>query len=299
MGKIGFGTLALITGSLIGLAFIQPSLADTADTQVAAAESSAAESLPDNVTSATTQVQPSTTILDKFYVNYFGTYHGGTLSDMGGSHTVNQIGAPSAQAIYFDSEVTTAYMITPTIGVGPDIPFYLSPVKGQGATIQDVGIKTFDRQLISYNGFNMYANLIIQAPTSDYSRGRNEEVGIKSTPNFRYNFPASRFAVGAWTELKDYVGVTSGKQFKTYAAPYVNYTLTPTLSLNLEYEMEADKMYDTQGIDFTNYGTDLQPGFVWLITPKVLVNPYVMVFTGNHVNTDTAAVGAVISATLL
>jgi len=294
--KNAFRSLVLVG---LALASFNAVNAAFADTLVAAAESSAGSVIPDATTNATIQIPSSSSALDRFYLNYFGTYHGNTLSDVGASHTVTQTGAPSAQSVYFDSEVTAAYMITPTIGIGPDVPFYLVPVKGQGGILQDVGIKTFDRQLISYNGFNLYMNLIIQAPTSDYSRGRGETVGFKTTPAIRYVFPASRVSIGAWTELKEYAGVTSGKAFKTYAAPYVNYLLLPNFSLNLEYEMEADRMVGNPGLNLTNYGTDLLPGFIWNITPKVFVNPYLVLYTGNHVNSDSTAIGALISATVL
>jgi hypothetical protein len=124
---------------------------------------------------------------------------------------------------------------------------------------------------------------------------------IKTTPNVRYLIPQSNFKVGAWTEAKSYLGVTQGKAFKLYAAPYVGYSLSDSLALNVGYEMEADH-YPIPGIsslDFKSYQTDLQPGVVWNITPHIMVNPYVQLFTGNKVTLDNSALGAVISATLL
>jgi hypothetical protein len=142
-------------------------------------------------------------------------------------------------------------------------------------------------------------NFYLQAPTSTYSQSRNLKYGLKSTPSVRYDFRASRFAIGSWNEIKDYVGVTSGAAFKLYSLPYVSYQMTPSVSAVLGYEMETHHNVGDSGAAFTSYETDLQPGISWMITPKVIFNPYVQIFTGNNITWDSAAVGAVISATVL
>ena len=121
---------------------------------------------------------------------------------------------------------------------------------------------------------------------------------VKTTPNFRYDVPDSRLAVGSWGEAKAYLGALKGKLFKAYAAPYVNYQLTPKLSLNVEYEIEADHFVGTTPFDFKMFQTDLCPGFVYMVTPKVLINPYLQVFTTDRIAMDHTAMGAVISASI-
>jgi hypothetical protein len=249
---------------------------------------------------STASTAEAKSLLDNVYASYFGVYHGAPLSDLGNARTVDSQGKLSkSQSIYFDSELTTAYMVTPDIGVGPVVPFFITPVRGEGLTLGDVGVKAFNKRTYSANGLSVYTNLILQAPTSSYSSQRGMTLGVKTTPNLRYNVPASRFTFGAWTEAKSYLGVTSGKAFKLYAAPYANYRLTSNLSLNLEYEMEADHMVGKPSFDFTSYQTDLEPGVVWNITQHISVNPYLMLFTGNTINSDTMAFGAVINARLL
>jgi hypothetical protein len=208
-------------------------------------------------------------ILDKLYVNYFGIFHGESLSNLSSPYTVDRNGQLSTYSgVNFDSEITAAYMFTDNIGAGPDIPFLLVPVLGQGVILGDLGVKV--------------------------------TMCVKMTPYVRYSFPKSRFTVGAWTEEKAYLGVTYDKTFKLYAAPYVNYRLTSTFSLNLEYEAEAHhNIGDTGMMNFTMYQTDVEPGVVWMITPKVMFNPYVQIFTTNSVSSDRTALGAVISATVL
>lgn len=153
--------------------------------------------------SVSTTEAGGTSLLDSLYVNYFGVFHGAPINNLGSPYTVDRKGAPSTvSAINFDSEITAAYMFTRDIGVGPDIPFLLVPVMGQGVILGDLGVKAFNKKTISYKGFDLYTNLILQAPTNKGSQARGETMGVKMTPYFRYSFPKSRFTVGAWTEEK-------------------------------------------------------------------------------------------------
>ncbi len=239
-------------------------------------------------------------MLDKFYLNYFAIYHGASLNDLGSNYTLDRTGKMNtSQKSLLDGEITTAYMLDKNIGVGPVVPFLLIPGPGQHFVLGDAGLKLFDRKTISGNGLNVYTNLIVQAPTSTGSQDRNMSLALKTTPNVRYNVAHTNFALGAWTEAKAYLGVTKSKTFKLYAAPYVSYNLTNKLALNVEYEMEAHHYLGKPSLDFTNYQTDLQPGLVWFITPHLIFNPYVQIFTGNKITVENSALGAIVSATLL
>jgi len=241
-------------------------------------------------------------IMKNLYLNYFAIVHGTPLNDISSPYTLDHNGKHSKTSfntINFDSEVTAAYMVTKDIGIGPSIPFLLIPVQGQGLVMGDVAIKTFDKHLISYNGLNISGNLYVQAPTAKVDKDRGMNVGLKTTPAIRYAFPSSRFAIGSWNEAKLYEGVSTGKSFKLYTLPYVNYSLNPSVSLNLGYEIETDHMKGDSAMNFTTVETDLQPGVVYFITPKVMVNPYLQIFTGNKITSDRMALGAVISATVL
>ncbi len=244
--------------------------------------------------------------MDKVYLNYFAIFHGPGITNMDEAYTPdpktgNTIRKDNTlNTMNFDGEVTAAYLLTPTIGVGPVIPFQLYPVMGEGIVMGDAGIKAFDKAFVHTKDFNMYANMIVQLPTSTYSSspGRGMSFGLKMTPNVRYNIPSSRFSIGAFTEEKAYFGVRSGKTLKLWAEPYVNYQLAPKLSLSLGFEMEGDHNYGSPNMDLTMLQNDLLPGVIYFITPHVMVNPYLQIFTKDKVSMDHTAVGAVVSASI-
>jgi hypothetical protein len=232
------------------------------------------------------------------FLNLLSTYHGSPLSNLVSSSTLDHLGRTDHGSIYFDNEITTAYLLNSDIGIGPDIPFLIVPVKGTGFIVGDLGIKLFDRQTVKVDRLNISTNLLVQAPTSQSSQAHNMSFALKTTPSIRYSFRNSRFAVGAWTEAKAYFGVSSDKDFKLYAAPYLNYQLSSKFSLNFEYEVEAHHDVGHTALDFAIYQSDFEPGFVYMISSKVLINPFIQIFTGSRVTLDNTAVGAIVSASL-
>jgi hypothetical protein len=256
---------------------------------------------------ATTEVaRPS--LMDNFYINYFGIYHGPAINNLSSPYTLSRKGLKNTKSLSdgtnnmgFDSELTFAYMLTKDIGIGPYIQFYAFPVQGYGITMGDVGIKLFDKHFIHTSSLNVYANTIVEAPVN-YDKQRGVDLKIKMTPNFRYNFNATRFSVGMWTEQTMYIGASNkipdNKAFKLNFLPYVNYQLAPKLAASLTYEYETDHVAGKNNLDFKMFQTDIMPGFVYMITPKVLVNPYLQFFTTEKLAMDRTGLGAVISASL-
>jgi hypothetical protein len=270
-------------------------------TQTFAAESSSSTAAQPGGESITDSEAARSSILDNVHFGLFSTFHGPVTTNLGSPRASDANGNPSKRSyLNFDSEATGSYMINDTVGLGVVVPFIYSPAVGQDIALGDVGIRTFDRKFISSGNFTVYANFIVQASTSTYSQAafRQQAFALKTTPNFRYVFHDSRFTVGAWTEAKAYMGAISDKLFKLYGAPYVNYTLTPKFSLNLEFEYEADHMAKTTPLDFKTYQTDLCPGFVYMVLPTVMVNPYFQIFTTDKIAMDHTALGANISASL-
>jgi hypothetical protein len=235
--------------------------------------------------------------LDKFYASFYGNLEGGRLSQFGPYEANPTTGEMSKEAVTLASTATIAYMVTPQIGVGTYLEMNITPVFGEGWQWLDVGVTAFDRKLISGNGLTLSANLIAEVPTDTYDIGRGMAAGFETTPSIRYEIPHSRFSVGAWTELKNYAGAHAGKLIKTYYEPYVAYQLISQLSLNLTYELEWDHFVGGPGMQV--YETDIQPGLLWYLTPKIIFNPFLMWFTNNRMTADTACFGASIVARVL
>jgi hypothetical protein len=250
-----------------------------------------------NENQATINVNPSAFSLDKFYAGFYGSLQGSKLNNIGSPYELSASGNPTQQAMTLASDVTAAYLITPDIGIGTYIEMNITPVLGQGITMLDVGLTTFNRKLVYHNGLTIFANAIVEAPVDTYDIQRGMIVGLETTPYIRYELPHSRFSVGAWTELKNYTGATSGKLVKTYYNPYVAYQILPQLSANFGYELEYDYFAHSTGMSV--YETDLQPGLLLFITPKLIFNPYVQWFTNNRLTMDSAAFGASLVARIL
>jgi hypothetical protein len=122
---------------------------------------------------------------------------------------------------------------------------------------------------------------------------------LKTTPEAHYTLAHSNFEVGAYTEFKDYIGVTKDKTFKMWYLPYAAYKMGDKFALNIGYEMEYHHIVGQKGLGFDTYMTDIQPGFVVVVAKGVVVNPYVAFYTMKSVDFDHAAVGAFLSASIL
>ncbi len=240
--------------------------------------------------------------LDRVYMGLTSAFHGAPIKNIGSEYSVDTNGREKRSnysTVLFDSEIGAGYRITKSIGAGLVVPFLAAPVRNQGFTLGDVGVKAFDSRLISNGGLRVKGNFIIQAPTSDSSRARSMSYGLKTTPEVHYNLAHSNFELGAYTEFKDYIGVTKDKTFKMWYLPYAAYKLNDRFSLNVGYEMEYHHNVGQKGLGFDTYMTDIQPGVVIVVAKGVIINPYVQLFTMKSVDFDHAAVGAFMSANIL
>jgi hypothetical protein len=276
-----------------------------------AQEGSSAGGVPEGPAAGTSEASHANLsgIIDNLYINYFGIFHGPELTNLGSAYTPNNKGiepkaaySDGTNVMNFDSELTVAYMLTKDMGIGPDLQFSLYTARGYGATMGDSGVKLFDKAFVKTHNLRVYANIIVEAPTNEYDKTRGVDVKFKMTPYVRYDFSGSRFSIGSWTEETWYAGasdsIANNKLVKLYVEPYILYQLAPKWALNLSYDYEVDRMAGKTGFDFTTYQTDVMPGFVYVLTPKIIVNPYLQFFTTDKIAIDRTAIGAVVSASL-
>lgn len=233
-------------------------------------------------------------------VSDFTFFHGPSLTTMSSPYSVDASGkATTAYNINFDNDLTVAYKLDSDIQIGPEIPFVWVPVMGQKLLLGDLGIKAFHRNTVSQNGFSFTTSVAVQAPTSSTAQARNMLFSVKTSPYARYDIQDSRFSLGIWTEAKTYFGVDSGKSFKLWGAPYVAYKISPKLSLNFQYEVEADHFVGMPGMALSTYYADFSPGIVWNISQQVLLNPFVQIYTTRQVDVDHMAFGAIVVARII
>ena len=268
---------------------------------IARAEDSTAVLIPTGISTSTRELETSTW-RKKLYVDFLTTYHGPTLQGAG-PYSLNGRGDVDPAALSgFDSEITTAYILDEqrAVGVGPDLPFFFEPTKsGKSFVLGDVGVKAFDKRVVATDHVRLYANLTLQAPTSDESRARSMTTGVRTTPFLFYDIGQTRWRIGTWTDFKYSFGVTNGMQVKAWVGPYVNYKISDRVALNLMYETEAHHDIGDAGVKFHNVLGDLQPGLIWQVTKTTKLNPYLVYFPNQSIAGDHVAFGTVLATEFL
>jgi hypothetical protein len=279
----------------VGLIALVLILAVRAQAEEAAAQASAQAGQVSETTGSTVLGIPT----ERMALTVSSTYHGPSVGSPSW-HSVDRGKKSSSMGQFFDTDITPAYMVSKDFGVGIEFPFMFIPVKGGDFILGDIGAKFFNKSLIRVGNFNATGSLYIQPPTSEDAQKRGMDLGVKGTSTLSYTIPGSRWRIGSRAEAKWYAGSENGRTFKLFAAPGVTYRFLPTLAAQVQYEMEArHNVGDTGYFNFTAQQTNLQPGLVWNVTPKILVNPFVQLFTGNTVTLDTTAAGLYINASVL
>lgn len=237
---------------------------------------------------------------EDFYVSDFTTYYGPNV-DHPSNFAVNSKGEESKNPMFFDNEITAAYLIdrAGVIGVGPSIRFNYSPVLGKGFEWNDVGLKFIDYRAVATADLHVALNFYVIAPTAAWSKASGMHYALKTTPSIAYDIPGTRVTIGAWTELKDYVGVNYGTQFKAYYGPYAKWRLSRHFALNLLFEEEYHHDKGMNGVKLKLARRDIEPGFIWTISNRVSVNPYVAFYIDNKLSADHASFGATMNARIL
>jgi hypothetical protein len=100
-------------------------------------------------------------------------------------------------------------------------------------------------------------------------------------------------------------------QFDSYAGPNVNYQVTPTVSVGILAEFEAERYmgtatgYTPGPLGFTSDNganptpLDIEPNLSWDITPTVNFNPYINMYPGGNFGLATSSIGFFFGAKLL
>lgn len=249
----------------------------------------------------TTEVS-SDRLVDHIYANYFAFAHGPAINNPI-SNKITDVNGKENKVMdaYFDSTILFAYKLTKNIGIGPEINFLLEPEfkKNHGFTWNDSGIRIFNNHFIQAGTFNLYMNMILQAPTSESSRDRKEKYAVKTTPILFYTVPNTPWTLGAFTEAKAYVGVNKGKTFKLYAEPVVYYRLSDRFNLSLMYEYELHHLKGTPASKFVRVNSNLQPGFKWNVARNFWINPYLILYVNDKVTKENTSINASMSYTFL
>jgi hypothetical protein len=264
----------------------------------------------DNVSQLNANVSTYQWLHKNIEMSYFGVYRGAALGDLGNSYQPNLQGNPDpsfgAQGV--ESFITTGYKFgeDKTWMIGMNTHFFYnaaaqpSPVAGQqinaGIEMLNPSIELTKSNIINSNGWKLKGYLFGQLPVSQYdvigsavSPGAGGITAIEVAGNLTYDIPGTRWTVGYYTYITNYIyapsstNATGYRTIKYYGAPNANYQITPTVAGTLW--IDGLQVTRAQGTPFlgglSNYTTDIEPGIAWDIIPgNLTVNPVINFYPG-------------------
>ena len=233
---------------------------------------------------------------DRVYANYYGILYGPSVGDPTSFQPTPQ-GKRSNIPVYVRNYGTFGYALDNFFALSATAYWIYVPVRGQQLIMRDPYLRLAMNDIISNESWNYYADVRFHAPVSEVSRDADLVAGLQTFHVLTYTVPNSRFTVGTYgsARMNLFGSRGNGNDLEVYLGPNAAYKITPTVSATMLYEMSLSHGYGNEAFIFTNDGTDLQPGISWDITPKLNVNPYLNIYTGDQVSTRSTSVGMTLS----
>jgi len=250
-------------------------------------------------------------VREKVAVSYYGIYYGASVSDPGASRQTTEWGKTGTNQ-FFLNYLNLSYKATPTLLPGISVLSTYTPVRGQDMTLLDPYLRLTDTALIRSGHFSLYSELREFLPVTADSHYAHRMSTLGTFQWLTYYIPGTRLSIGAWakfywsiygsqaTPIYRSNGIyMPSNDYTAFLRPQLFYTITPTVSASLYYEMQATHLLGKSAKSWDNNYTNLQLGSMWSVTQKLTLNPYLLFRTGGKVTTDTTAIGAQIFATIL
>lgn len=231
------------------------------------------------------------------WANYYGIFYGPSVSNP----TYYQV-SPNGQLdttrpIFMKNFLTVGYNLNDTWAVAATGWWTTAPIQGQGFILQDPQARIANNSIFHTDEFNWYGDVRAHFPVTYASRELDELAGIQTFHYLSYTGVGSRwtYSLALSARYNIYGNQGSGDDVELYAAPGINFQMTPTFALTCLYEVGANHLYGEVPGVLNNNGTDLEPGISWQILSAVNFNPYLTLFPGNSLNWRSTSVGATLS----
>jgi hypothetical protein len=238
---------------------------------------------------------------DRFGVNYFLIFYGPSIGEPS-SLQPKPDGTPDPdRPLLIKNFGTLSYAVSRDVGISGTIYWMHQPVLGQVITMRDPYVRVSHDRLIKTDNLTLYGDARVHFGLSDFARSNDLLTGFQTFQVLTYDIPGSRLQLGTYgsARLNVYGSQGFGPDVELYVGPNLSYRLGPTVELTLLYEAGMSHFFGDPAGRFYNDGTDLEPGVRWQITPTLMVNPYLNLYTGDRVNLASTSFGMMLNWTLL
>jgi hypothetical protein len=241
--------------------------------------------------------------LDHIILYDWGTYYGAAPANFN-MNTPNENTTTAAQNL--DNAIIGGYRIDQDTYIGGMMEFDYRPVGGSDATMMDPAIRFGKDNWIKTGPWQLYADLRAYLPVSTASQNAKQDVQLRSFQNLTYEVKGTRWTLGAYGSLRYYVysdpdtlnpqtdllSFSPKQRVRAYVGPNVNYQVSPSLSIFVLGEAEGVQNTGNSFWNWNDNGMDIEPGVMWNITPKLMINPFINVYPTSPNVAKTTYIGA-------
>lgn len=309
MKKVSFNIFALSASATIALA--SAALADGTTTtatvpQTSTAAAPAVTAEPAwyqklKVTSLTYFDGPPVGALD----SHFQTAHGLAREDIATGAAPGYLDPSSP--VGFREYFSVAMPFGESSKIEPVIPFKIKAYPESANALGDIYFKLANSKYATFGGANLYSDLRVYLPTSDGSKAKGLNLALGTKQNLTYAVPDTKWTLGTIGVAKFSFYEVAGpridgkvkKDIELTLVPNVSYQALANLSIDVGYELDGNHMSGQSLFEYNSDGTYLEPGITWDISSSLSFNPYVDIFTGDRIATDTMLVGAAVTWKLM
>jgi hypothetical protein len=228
-----------------------------------------------------------------FDVEYFAIFYGPGLQNPS-AYTPTPYGQKDlVHPVALRNFIGAGYNVTDEIAVTPTASWIWNPIGTQSFVLQDPFVRISHSSVFSTADMNLYSDIRFHIPVTRLSMDEKLRLGVQTFHALAYDVPGTRLSLGLYGSARvNFFGNQAfGNDLELYMAPNLNYQVSDAASLILTYEMNATHVLGTKAWALNNTGTDLQPGVAWLVTPRLLLSPYLNLNTGGKVNLESTSLG--------
>ncbi len=295
------------------------------DTDASAAATTAA---PTTGTSVSQSTAPATTpsALSKVILNINNSYYGSQLSEPFKMAQPDPTTGNNAANARLESQVVLGYRVAPGHSVSAHAGFLtlagttIDGEKSPNVTAKPMAsyVRYANGAIIKKGAFLLNGDVrFYPAVTDDLKCGgaglncrrdvatgkyKNKRHVIRSGHNISYDFsPKVNFTASNIVRFRvrerEFQNGREAVFYESFLA--LNYNVSDSLQLTMGYDMTAANDYGTSLFKFVRQGTYLEPSLSYNITPKLVFNPWVDIYTGNKISMNTAQWGFNLLASIL